>query len=252
MKKINYGYSICILITGLLISSNGLKAQITHRFVNNQTQSWISLNTTERFTTKWGMVADVHYRANKIFADPNFYFVRAGVNYWLKDNITFTLGYAHMWLAPTTIGWHTFSNENRVYEQAQIISKIGNVTVLHRIRNEQRWQEKIAADTSTHTNKFTDRIRYLASFTIPIMKNSHLPALVLSDELSMQTGKEVVYNVFDQNRLFLGIKQNISKRLSFDLGYMLVDQEKADGYHYDQNHTFRLFFYYQPDLRKHG
>ena len=252
MKKINYGYSICILITGLLIFSNGLKAQITHRFVNNQTQSWISLNTTERFTSKWGMVADVHYRANKIFADPNFYFVRAGVNYWLKDNITFTLGYAHMWLAPTTIGWHTFSNENRVYEQAQIISKIGNVTMLHRIRNEQRWQEKIAADTSTHTNKFTDRIRYLASFTIPIVKNFYFPAIVLSDELSMQTGKEVVYNVFDQNRLFLGIKQTISKRLSFDLGYMLVDQEKADGYHYDQNHTFRLFFYYQPDLRKHG
>ncbi len=242
-------YFLSIIVLFVIFTSN---AQVKTRVVNNQTQSWISLNTTERFTSKWGMVADVHYRANQIFANPNFYFVRAGVNYWLKDNITFTLGYAHMWLAPTTNGLHTFSNENRVYEQAQIVSKIGNVTMLHRIRNEQRWQEKISADTSTHTNKFTDRIRYLASFTIPIVKNSHFPSFVLSDELSMQTGKEVVYNVFDQNRFFVGIKQNINKRLSFDLGYMLVDQEKADGYHYDQNHTFRLFFYYQPDLRKHG
>lgn len=242
-------YFLSIIVLCLFFNSN---AQVKTRVVNNQTQSWISLNTTERFTSKWGIVADIHYRANQIFVNPNFYFVRAGVNYWLKDNITFTLGYAHMWLAPTTIGWHTFSNENRIYEQAQIVSKIGNVTMLHRIRNEQRWQEKIATDTSTHTNKFTDRIRCLASFTIPIVKNPHFPSLVLSDEMSLQTGKEVVYNVFDQNRLFLGIKENISKRFSFDLGYMLVNQEKADGYHYDQNHTFRLFFYYQPDLRKHG
>jgi biotin transporter BioY len=253
MKKKGLSYTkYCMLIAFLLIALNWLNAQTTQRVVNNQTQSWISINSTERFTNKWGIVADLHYRANQIFASPNFYFARCGVNYWLKDNITFTLGYAHMWLAPTTAGWHTFSNENRIYAQAQIISTIGKVTILNRIRNELRWQEKIAADTSTHTNKFTDRIRYLASFTIPVVKNPIYPALVISDELSVQTGKEVVYNVFDQNRLFLGIKQSINKRLSFDLGYMLVDQEKADGYHYDQNHTFRCFFYYMPDLRKHS
>ena len=236
----------------ILFIANSLTAQITHRVVNNQTQSWMSLNSTERFTSKWGIVADLHYRANQLFATPNFYFVRTGANYWLKDNITFTIGYAHMWLAPTTLGWHTYSNENRIYEQAQIVSKIGNVTMLHRIRNEQRWQEKIAADTSTHTNKFSDRVRYLASFTIPIVKNPHYPSLVISDELCVQTGKEIIYNVFDQNRFFVGIKETINKRLSFDLGYMLLDQEKADGYHYDQNHTFRFFVYYMPDLRKHS
>jgi len=224
-------------------------AQQTQRIVNNQTQSWISLNTSARFSNKWGMVGDLHYRANQIFANPNFYFVRAGVNYWLKDNITLTLGYAHMWLAPTTVGWYTYSNENRIYEQVQMSSKIGSISMVQRLRNEQRWQEKIVKDTSTHTNKFTDRIRYLLSFTIPISKNTYYPSIVLSDELSVQTGKEVVYNVFDQNRAFIGIKQMINKRLSFDLGYMLVDQEKANGYNFDQNHTFRWFFYYTPDLR---
>ena len=253
MKQYKLHLRLCIINMLLMImtgSNNHLLAQVKTRIVNNKTQSWFSVNSTQRYTNKWGIVADLHYRANQIFANPNFFFARAGVNYWLTDNITFTLGYAHMWLAPTTAGWHTYSNENRIYEQAQIISKLGSVTMLNRIRNEQRWQEKIVADTSTHTNKFTDRIRYLASFTIPVVKKPYWPALVISDELSVQTGKEVVYNVFDQNRFFVGIKQTISKRLSFDLGYMLIDQEKADGYHYDQNHTLRCFFYYMPDFRK--
>jgi hypothetical protein len=86
--------------------------------------------------------------------------------------------------------------------------------------------------------------------TIPVFKNPHYPALVLSDELCIQFGKEVVYNTFDQNRAFIGIKQIVSKSLSFDLGYMALFQEKASGYQYDKNHTFRWFWYYTPDFRK--
>ena len=73
---------------------------------------------------------------------------------------------------------------------------------------------------------------------------------MLSDELAIQFGKEVVYNTFEQNRVFFGIRQNITKTLSYDMGYMQVLQQKASGYQYDKNNTFRLFFYYMPDLRK--
>jgi len=45
-----------------------------------------------------------------------------------------------------------------------------------------------------------------------------MPSLVLADELLIHFGKEVVYNTFDQNRLFIGIKQNINPKLSFDFG----------------------------------
>jgi hypothetical protein len=155
-----------------------------------------------------------------------------------------------MWVAPTTAGWKTYSNENRIYEQAQITTKIAKVSLFQRLRNEQRWQQKIANDKTTGQNKFTDRIRYLLSFNIPVFKDPKYPALVVADELCIQFGKEVVYNTFDQNRVFLGIKQKLTKDLSFDLGYMLVKQQKASGYQYDVNETFRWFFYYFPDWRK--
>ncbi len=220
------------------------------KLTNNQDQSWVSINSTIRFSNKWGMMADAHMRRNNFFADPSFYFLRFGLNYWVKENIIATVGLGEMWVAPTKDSWHHFAKEKRIYQQVQMNTKVGKVNMLQRIRNEQRWQEKVANDEFTGSYKFTDRVRYLLSFTIPVVKDPHYPSLVVSDELAIQFGKEVVYNTFDQNRVFLGIKQPVCKYLSFDLGYMLVSQEKATSYQYDKNKTFRWFFYYTPDFRK--
>jgi hypothetical protein len=225
-------------------------AQIKQKEINKQDQVWVSINNTVRLSEKWGFVADIHERRNNFLKDASFHFVRFGVDYWITDNITLVAGYAHLWLAPSKEGWKTFANENRTYQQLQMFSKAGKITILQRLRNEQRWQQKMANDKPTGENKFTDRIRYLLNLTIPVFKNEHYPALVLADELCVQFGKEVVYNTFDQNRLFIGIKQKVTKDLSFDLGYMRLFQQKASGYQYDLNNTFRWFFYYNPDFRK--
>jgi hypothetical protein len=233
-----------------LFSISYSTAQTKSKEINKQSQAWVSVNSTVRLSNKWGFMADLHERRNNFFKDPSFHFIRFGVNYWLKDNIILTAGYGHMWVAPSTAGWHTFSNENRIYEQVQMTSKIGKVSMLQRLRNEQRWQQKIANDKATGQNKFTDRVRYLLSFTIPFSKNTKYPSLVMADELCVQFGKEVVYNTFDQDRVFIGIKQKLAKDLSFDLGYMFLKQQKSSGYQYDVNNTFRWFFYYTPDFRK--
>ncbi|MNS74200.1 hypothetical protein D3C72_1076680 [compost metagenome] len=120
---------------------------------------------------------------------------------------------------------------------------------MQRIRNEQRWQDKIVNDERTGEKRFTDRVRYLVSVNIPIFKKKTLPSLVVADEILIHFGEEVIYNTFDQNRLFIGIKQNINSKLSFDFGYMNVFQQKYSGYQYDSNHTLRLFFYYNNSVK---
>jgi hypothetical protein len=249
-NKYLYPAKIYSLVIVSVLLSFRLTAQTKAKEVNVQSQSWIGENGTLRFSKKFGMIADLHMRRNNFFADPSFYFVRTGLDYWINENITAVLGYGQMWLAPVNPAWHHFVQEHRIYQQIQMFSKIGKITLLNRIRNEQRWQEKIVNDKFTHDYKFTDRVRYLLSFTIPVFDNKQLPSLVLSDELAVQFGKEVVYNSFDQNRLFIGIKLPVCQALSFDMGYMLFTQEKSTGYQYDKNHTCRLFFYYTPDFRK--
>ena len=217
--------------------------------VNQQAQVWLSLNTTARVSDHWGLVGDVHVRRNDFLEDPSFYLVRVGAHRWLAQSLAVTLGYAHMWVAPEDDG-HTWTNEDRIYEQVQYASTLGRVRLLHRLRNEQRWRQEVEDDVLTGHRAFTDRVRYLFSLTIPLSVRPSVPSLVVSDEILVQLGPEIVANTFDQNRLFLGVKKALSRVWSFDLGYMLVYQEKSSGYQYDLNHTLRWFFYFSPDLRK--
>ncbi len=231
-----------LIISGLLLPLLPSKSA-AQKVVNNQNQSWVSINTAAKVYKKFSLLADVHVRRNNFFADRSFEFVRTAVQYNVDDRLSFAIGYAHMWM--TSPDNATNKEENRIFEQVQLITKIGSATLLQKVRNEQRW-----ANPYNAKNTFSDRVRLLNSLTIPIFKNKYLPAIALADEVCIQFGRDIVYNTFDQNRWFVGIKQQVSKTLSFDLGYMEVLQQKAALNSYDNNHTFRWFFYYQPDLRK--
>ena len=235
---------VFVLFTLLMFGQSPVQKE-----VNQQIQSWISLNNNLKFNDHWSLLADFHIRKNDFVNRDSFYFVRSGVSYYSNSKISFALGYAHMWLAPTKPEWSTFGNENRIYQQIQLNSKVGEISVLQRIRNEERWQDKIVNDYKIDKKRFTDRFRYLVSFNIPIFKKKTMPSLVVADEILVHFGKEVLYNTFDQNRIFIGIKQTINPKLSFDFGYMNVYQQKYSGYQYDMNHTLRLFFYYTNSLK---
>lgn len=231
----------------VIIAGFNASAQLRPREVNHQAQFWWSVNTTARIAEKWMVVGDVHIRRNNGIRDPSFYFFRAGIGHQLLPNFNVTAGYAHMWIAPALSDWQTFVNENRLYQQAILTQTVGKVALLTRLRNEQRWQQIIVNDEPSGKWRFTNRVRFLLSTTIPVSKNKWVPKPVISNEILIHFGKPVAYNVFDQNRIFLGIRQQVSKSLSFDFGYMNVYQQKFSGYQYDMNHTTRLFFYYNPD-----
>lgn len=217
------------------------------KVVKEQTQSMFSLNNTITFDKHWGVLADFHIRRDDFINLDSFYMVRGALAYITENKKVLALGYGHMWTSPSNPGCTTFSNEDFIYQMFDCNSKIGNVSVLNRFRNEQRWQQVIVNDTWTGGKVFSDRVRYLVSFNIPIFKKKTLPSLVVSDEIFVQFGKNVVYNTFDQNWFFVGIKQSITPKISFDFGYMNVYQQKKSGYQYGMNHTLRLFFYYKND-----
>lgn len=236
------------IITGLLFTLS-VSAQ-TNRQVNHQSQTWFSVNTIGHFNNQWSIIADAHIRRNRFLAQSGFEFVRTGIQYHVGKNLYLAIGYAHMWQHPSAAGWKTISQENRIYQQAILLSKFHTINIMQRFRNEQRWQQKISGDKFTGDYRFTDRFRYLLGLTIPVFKNNNFPALSISDEILIQAGKEVIYNTFDQNRFFAGIRQKVTKNLSFDAGYLIIYQQKYSRNQYDFNNIFRLFFYYTPSLSK--
>lgn len=217
------------------------------KVIHEQAQSMFSLNNTITLDKHWGVIADFYLRRNDFVSSDSFYMLRGALAYTTEDKKVLALGYGHMWSAPSNPDWTTFSNEDFTYQMVDFNSKIGNVSVLNRFRNEQRWQQVIVNDSWTGDKVFSNRVRYLTSFNIPIFKKKTWPSLVVSDEIFVQFGKNIVNNTFDQNWFFVGIKQSITPKLSFDFGYMNVYQQKKSGYQYEMNHTLRMFFYYRND-----
>ncbi len=220
-------------------------SQVLQKKIEHVTHTWVSINSIFFLNKGWFIMADAHLRENGFFQFNSFYFARIGVGFQLDKNLSVAAGYGNLLSSSTTDGWSTKSDETRLFQQVVYKSAYkSKVNVLQRLRNEQRWQDIIVNDKKTGNKKFSNRVRYLLSTNLQVFKSPNLPQLVLADELLVQFGNDVVYNTFDQNRIFIGIKQKITNSLSFDVGYMRVFQQKSNGINYMQSNTARLFFYY--------
>ncbi len=242
---VRYLLAVILLLAGFI----PLFAQ-SEKVIDNNAHFWTSVNNVYRFTNKWGMVSDFHIRRTEFLRDPSFYFMRFGVRYWIQQKMNMSGGYAHLWLAPRQEGWTTFADENRIYQEIQMVGLFYNSSVLFRIRNEQRWRERIVDNQSTGDYLFSNRFRMLISTSIPLGQSERPIRLMIANEIHFSLGQSIVFNTFDQNRFTIGINKKISRDWRFDLGYMIVYQQRPSGFEYDLNHTFRIFFYGLFDFRK--
>lgn len=239
-----------ILVILFILNFNFLSfAQLT-REVQNQNHFWWSFNTNAKISGKWSIIADLHIRRSSFIKYNSFYYTRLGIGYAFNEKLSVSAGGGHMWLGNRNGATELFSNENRLYEQIQLNNKIGSVGISQRLRIEQRWIQRVVNFQPIDETRYSTRYRYQLSLNLPVSKNKNMPSLVLANELMLQTGKDIVYNNFDQNRFFAGIKQQLTKTISFDFGYMHVWQQKLSGYQYSRNHTIRWFFYWHPDWKK--
>ena len=225
--------------------------ELPERQVYDNTQFWTSVNGTLRLSQRWGMITDVHIRRDDFLRDPNFYFLRLGAAYWIDDQFSLAGGIAALWLATDTDVGLEYALERRTYQQLLWRAEVKNVVFLQRVRIEQRWHEVLdPLDGTVDRIRYSNRFRFLISASFKVFNNPKWPRAVISDEILFHVGKEIVFNTFDQNRLFLGFNSRLGEKWTVDYGYMMVYQQRYSGFEYDMNHTIRLFFYYTPDFRK--
>ena len=230
-----------------------LQAQTTDtRQTAHDAHLWLSINSNIRFSEKWGMMADVHHRRRDFGQSTSFNFLRLGATYWVQENLRVTAGLAFLQLAPPFSNRNA-TNEYRFHHEAVHTHKIHKINALERLRFDHRWREQWDAEGNFVKFQFTTRVRFLYSLSYPLFKGpgtEKKPHLVLANEVLLQMGPEIRFNFFEQNRLFLGVRQKITKNWAFDAGYMYVFQQTAFVNQLNAFHTLRLFFYWTPDFRK--
>ena len=179
------------------------KAQKT---VAHNNQQWLQYYLQLQLPKKLIWQSDVSIRRINNLQQWSQITVRVGLGYMLPKNFQVATGAAC---------FSFFTNnkpskiEFRVYQELNTTQKIKSVSVQNRLRIEARYFRNISSGTITKASSFNFRFRYRIFFSIPLQKssvNNTNPKFFLNigDEVFVNAGKEIKYNILDNNRLLLG------------------------------------------------
>lgn len=242
-----------ILVSVLVSYSFMIYGQIAEKDIHSREQLWLGYFNQTRITNKFGLWLDVHYRRTENFASRPFQFmVRPALSFFFKDNVRLQTGYVFVNHYPP-VGVAISRPEHRGWQQIWWSQKYARFQTLQWLRIEERFNKKIVNNELQPETYFTLRARYQYSFFIPLKGKeikAKTPFLAAINEVFLNFGKNVVYNTFDQNRLFLGVGYQLSPHMNVQLGYMNVYQQEASGNNYFSTHAIRLFLFQTLDLRK--
>jgi hypothetical protein len=218
-------------------------------------QTWFAFLNQTRFSDRWGMWADFHLRTREdFFSDLSSGIARVGITWYANDHVKLTAGYAFVNHFPADNHSGVSQPEHRPWQQIQWHTNSSKLKVTQAVRLEERYRRKIANDNALADGyNFNYRIRYNLLFLVPLSKKAFAPktvSLALNDELHVNFGKSIVYNYFDQNRLFIGLAYHVNKHDNLQFGYMNIFQQQAAGNRYRSLHVPRIFYFHSLDLRK--
>jgi len=229
-----------------------LSAQKT---VTEDGQTWLAFFNQSRFSERWGLWTDVHFRLKNDFVnDPSTFIFRAGPMYYLTDDVRITTAYNFINHFPDEAHKNISQPEHRLMQQVQWFTKIKQSRLMQWVRLEERWRQKIKNDDELAEGfNFNWRMRYNFALFVPLSSKG-LGAggfqFLVNDEVMFNFGETIVYNYFDQNRFFLGLVYQSTDHSQFQLGYMNVFQQLAAGNRYREQHAIRLFYFHNFDFRK--
>lgn len=118
------------------------------------------------------------------------------------------------------------------------------VSTAHRFRLESRFfqnSDGITPKRGLHFNSMRFRYQFGLDFTLLKPKEEkHGLKLRLQDELMLSFGKNIVYNIFDQNRISVSIQYIPVKSFAIEAGYMNWFQQRASGKDFFNRNILRI------------
>ena len=96
------------------------------------------------------------------------------------------------------------------------------------------------------------RMRYQLGLDIPLINKQDAEKLILKikDEVMFNFGKNIVKNVFDQNRIYIGLNYPMNKNLAFEAGYLNWFQQRPSGTDFYNRDIIRFSVFHTINLKK--
>lgn len=158
-----------------------------------------------------------------------------------------------------TTGAYTNSSfskfELRPYQELFAGFKYRELGFQQRFRCEERFFKDVINRELQSGHNFNFRFRYQISASIPIVnlsttKTDKKLLLSVSDEIFLNAGKEIVYNILDKNRIVVGPVFQHSASLAFGVAYLHQYSQLNSPGAYAQDDILWLTVRHSIDTRK--
>lgn len=230
-------------------------AAIGQKQATSENQVWLSYNNQTRVSNKWGIWGDFHLRTKENYIDKfSTGIARVGLMYYVTDNTKLTAGYAYVHNFPQEGHTDVGRPEHRPWQQMQWHNRFPKLRLMQYLRLEERFRRKIKDnDELADGYNFNWRTRYNVLLNFAFNQKPFAPGTVsyfVNDEVHINFGKEIIYNSFDQNRLFAGAQYHTNSSDVLQVGVMYLYQQLASGNRYRHIYAPRISYFQNLDLRK--
>jgi hypothetical protein len=224
MKRIWIVWLVSCLFGGL----QPLLAQTSTQF-----SGWFAEVARVELKNRYSLRVESQFRSTNEMRGLQQWLIRLGLNYDIKRNQIFTIGYGYFSTFRTVSGAGGYVAENRIWEQYVLdlaSNAKGHYIKFHnRVRLEQRFigqPENDNGHLETSNYAFAQRFRYLFRTIFPFPKTAtdfkRGTYITLQDELFFNFGDLSVVNghYFDQNRVYFALGYRFSSQIAYEIEYM--------------------------------
>ena len=196
-----------------------------------------------KLNDKWSVYFDFGLRRTDWLNKWSQTLVRPGITYTVNVSLSITAGVA--WFNNYTSAY--VKPEYRGWQQLLFTETYGRIKFNHRLRAEQRFNQAVVKDKLVNDYKYNNRFRYQLNAQIALNKKSienKTIYLTFADEVMMNSGKEVINNYFDQNRLSAGVGYKLNDLFNITVSYMNVFVQKSQVNAFENNNVLILNLYH--------
>lgn len=242
-------FANALVLCGLSGIPDNAEAQLpAEQQVTEVNQAWFAYQINMRFTKRSGLWADVPLRRTNGANDWLLYGGRVAYQYFISPKTNVVAGGAYM-RAFSPLGLDIPARQDfRTWQQLTNTQESGKWRLLVWLRTEQRWITTVGANDPA---RFSFRFRPNALLYFTLNKESlqkGAVSLFTTNDLMINMGKRYVTNMFDQNRISLGLSYMPTKDLLVQMGYMRSFLNQGQGNFVGQN-ALRVFVFQTLDLR---
>ncbi len=231
----------CLLLLFSLLCL-GVRAQ---KEVSHQSLYWLRYYNQLSINKKWALHNEIE---NRRFLENNrqhHFIAHTRLYYKILRNTDVALGLTYSRQSPQDANATSTLvvpeiRPNQEINLNNILAK--RLTLQHRIRIDERFIRKNNGIQLLDGYDFNFRFRYRlqANYRLSSDSANNKTTFKVANEIMLNAGKNIVYNQFDQNRIYIGCEQEVNKKISLELGYLHWYQQRAKQNQFFDRDIIRL------------